>query len=105
MTEESFQQCRKVMQVANHTRGMITTALESVRKWESLLDYHKKKGTLDLSKIEAKLSKSYENLQKWKDKFASLEFPDSNIKERQKTRKPCKGCTEDCYNFQMHDCK
>lgn len=93
MTEESFQQCRKVMQKANWLRGRITTAKANVTKWTKIEDSRRK----ELKESQAigagkMLDKAMTKLQETRDKFSALKFPDSDIKAEKIKKVQCEGC-------------
>lgn len=80
MTEESFQQARKIMQKANYYRGTITAAKGNVAKWTKIEDVHRK----ELRENQANgannmLQKAMKRLESERAKFAALKFPDSDI--------------------------
>ena|SRR5258708_1196156 len=85
MTEESFQQARKVMQKANYMRGIITVRKADVGKWSRINDEH------DTAKTKNQLEKSIERLKEARNKFADLKFPDSDIIKEVTRCKEC-GC-------------
>lgn len=93
MTEESFQQGRKVMKSINHLRGLITTAKGDVAKWTALEDSYRrqlKEGQANGAKkcIENAMKK----LETLRAKFAEMKFPDSNIKNIVIKKVQCAGC-------------
>lgn len=93
MTEESFQQCRRVMQKANWLRGRITNAKLNVSKWTKIEDVYKK----DLKESQAigaskMLDKAMTKLEEYRDKFASIKFPDSDIVVEKIKKVQCEGC-------------
>lgn len=80
MTEESFQQCRKVMQKANYLRGMITVAKGNVAKWTKIEDVHRREMRPEQADGAKKcLDKAMEQLDKARQKFEELSFPEHNI--------------------------
>jgi len=93
MTEESYQQCRKVMQRINHLRGLITTAKGNVAKWSNIEDSYRK----DLKESQADgakkmLDRSMKKLNELREKFELIKFPDSNIIVVKSKRVQCEGC-------------
>lgn len=93
MTEESFQQCRKVMQKANWLRGRIAAAKANVGKWTKIEDTYRK----DLKESQSigagkMLDKAMTKLNEARDKFESLKFPDSNIIVVPRKKIQCEGC-------------
>ena len=80
MTEESFQQARKVMQTANYMRGMITTFKGKVKQWGNLEAFYLEQLRQSQADGAKKmLEKAMIRLKEWRDKFAALKFPDSDI--------------------------
>lgn len=105
MTEESYQQCRKLMRTINHQRGLLTKAKGEVAKWTAIEDGYRrnmKPGQADGAK--KKLDKAMDDLRKLRDNFASFKFPDSNLPTPEKDhqhiwyytldRKICEICGE-----------
>src|SRR6478609_2369579 len=93
MTEESFQQARKVMQSANYLRGMITTAKGSVAKWTKLESANRT--NLEQAKADGckkALDIAIGKLQKARDKFAALKFPENDIPNKRVESIQCEGC-------------
>lgn len=93
MTEESFQQCRKVMQRANWLRGRITNAKANVGKWTKIEDAYRK----DLKETQAigaskMLDKAMAKLNECRDKFAAMKFPDDDIVIEKRRTVQCEGC-------------
>lgn len=86
MTEESFQQCRKVMQKANFIRGKITENRENVGKWSRINDEH------STSKTKETLDRAISKWNEWKAKLAALKFPESDIIVAKKETVQCEGC-------------
>jgi hypothetical protein len=107
MTEESYQQCRKIMQKINYRRGLITKAKGDVAKWTKIEMSHR--SNLQHGKADGAqkmLEKAMKKLEEQRKIFAEMEFPDSNIQaSSEKKSFPCKGCSTDCYNFQIGDCR
>lgn len=80
MTEESYQQARKVMVVANSRRGYITIAKGNVAKWSRIEDAYRQDGKESQAEGAKKmLAKALEKLDEMRKKFADLKFPDSDI--------------------------
>jgi hypothetical protein len=80
MTEESFQQGRKVMASANYRRGMITVAKGQVARWtrmEASFRANLQHGRADGAKKQ--LEKAFMKLQEARNKFAELKFPPSDL--------------------------
>lgn len=93
MTEESFQQCRKLMQKANWLRGRITTAKGNVGKWTKIEDSYRK----DLRESQAigarkMLDRAMAKLKEYREKFAAIKFPDSDIVVQKKKMVQCECC-------------
>lgn len=80
MTEESFQQARKLMQKANYARGMIAKAKGEVAKWTKIEDVHKR-NLSEGQAVGAKkcLDKAMIRLDQERAKFAALKFPADDI--------------------------
>lgn len=80
MTEESFQQARKIMKTANWLRGRITAAKDDVIKWTRLED-HYRTGSRPMQADAAKinLEKYIKRLEEARKNFADIKFPDSDI--------------------------
>lgn len=91
MTEESFQQGRKIMATANHMRGMITTHKGNVAKWTGLEDFNKANGR-STDKVNSQLQNSVKRLNDWKKKFTDLKFPEDNVSTPIKESVQCEGC-------------
>lgn len=93
MTEESFQQCRKTMQSANHLRGMITAAKGNVAKWGRMEDVHRREMREGQANGAKKcLDRALKKLDDLRLRFAAMKFPDSDIKKEYKAA-ICKGCS------------
>ena len=93
MTEESFQQTRKIMQRANYLRGVITVKKGNVAKWVAMEADAKAK--MQDSKVEGfkKLTlKAIEFLNEAKKNFSDLKLPESDIKNIKKETVQCEGC-------------
>lgn len=93
MTEESFQQCRKVMQRANHLRGLITKWKNDVGKWTKIEGTHRdnlhEAQAIGASKM---LDKAMTKLKEVREKFEMLNLPDSNIIVVKTKKVQCEGC-------------
>lgn len=93
MTEESFQQCRKVMQKANRLRGRITTAKANVSKWtkieQAYKDQLKESNAIGAGKM---LDKAMAKLTEVREKFESMQLPDSNIIVAKIRKVQCESC-------------
>ncbi len=81
MTEAAFQAARKVMQRANYLRGLITSAEGNVAKWTKIESSHRE----NLREAQANGAKkciemALKKLEAQRVKFASLAFPDHNMK-------------------------
>lgn len=94
MTEDSYQQGRKVMQRANYLRGEITTKKDEVAKWTRIEASWIEKGEENRANGANKiLKKALEQLEKSKQRFAELKFPESNIVIKKKQKVQCEaGC-------------
>lgn len=77
MTEQQFQECRKIMQQANSLRGYITKAKGEVARWthieSSCREALKERQADGAKKI---ILGSIERLNKLRQKFANLKFPE-----------------------------
>lgn len=93
MTEAAYQQARKVMQSANHLRGLITKAKGEVAKWTAIEDSHRR----DLREGQANgakkcIEKTMKRLEEVRARFEALQFPDPNLKVVPKVHHQCEGC-------------
>lgn len=80
MTEDSFQQARKIMQQAIRYRRTIATQKAEVKKWTALEDHHRiEKSETRRESAKRLLDKALQRLKEAKEKFAALTFPDSNL--------------------------
>jgi hypothetical protein len=80
MTEESYQQGRKVMASANYRRGMITVAKGQVARWTKIEATYR--NNLQPGRAEGarkQLEKAFMKLQEARDKFAEIKFPPSDL--------------------------
>jgi cell fate (sporulation/competence/biofilm development) regulator YmcA (YheA/YmcA/DUF963 family) len=83
MTEASYQEGRKFMQKVNHLRGKITEQKGQVAKWtkiESSFRENFKPTNADGAK--KMLDKAMVKLTEYREKFAAMKFPDSDITEK-----------------------
>src|SRR5690242_2653551 len=92
MTEESFQQARKVMASANYLRGLITAAEKRVAKWGNLEDANRR----SLKEAQADgckntLQNAIKKLEELRSQFAAMVFPEPNIVVEVNRCKEC-GC-------------
>lgn len=93
MTEESYQQCRKVMQKANYMRGMITTQKGHVSKWTKMQQVNIENMQPEKAAGCEKMLQLYmKKLKEAREKFEMLSFPDSNIVIVKTTKVQCEGC-------------
>ena len=93
MTEASYQEGRKIMQQANHLRGMIAMRKGEVAKWTKIEDYYRrelKQGQADgaLKKLNTALLR----LKEARDKFKTLSFPNNNLSLQGSPMIQCDGC-------------
>lgn len=93
MTEQSYQEGRKLMQRANYMRGVITKAKGEVAKWTKMEMWHRE----NLNEGQANgakkaLEKALKKLEERRKEFAELKFPDNNIPNRRKEVVQCEGC-------------
>lgn len=92
MTEESYQQCRKIMQKINHRRGMIAKAKGNVAKWTKIEDFHRRNMNEGQANGAKKcLDKAMVQLNQERTTFAAMKFPDSDI-VKQYVAATCKSC-------------
>lgn len=108
MTEQSFQECRKVMQQANYWRGVITTCKNNIKKWTKLEDHHRRElrqGQADGCK--KLIEKGMKRLEAAREKFASFTFPDNNLPPVQATVILCDLCGGKCNEGETYceECK
>ena len=81
MTEQQFQETRKVMQRANHLRGLITAAKGEVSKWTAMEDANRrnlKDGQANGCKKQAE--KWIGILEERRKKFADIKLPGEDFK-------------------------
>lgn len=92
MTEESFQQGRKIMASANSLRGYITKAEAAVGKWTKIEDVHRRELREEQANGAKKcIDKALIRLKSLRDKFSAMKFPDSDIPTDKYATK-CKEC-------------
>ncbi len=80
MTDDAYEECKKVMQQASYLRGKITQAKESVKKYTRFESNHREQmqpGKADAAKKS--LDKAMSQLKQRRLAFAALQFPDSNL--------------------------
>lgn len=83
MTEESYQECRKLMQKINHLRGLITAAKGEVAKWSNIESSFREKMQHSRADGAKKiLDTALLKLKERRDKFTAMKFPDSNINNK-----------------------
>jgi len=93
MTEESYQQGRKVMATANNLRGLITSAKGNVAKWTHITAANISNGQQEKAGGTQKLlDKAMKLLEERRTKFAALKFPDSDIQNVKTESVQCEGC-------------
>ena len=93
MTEESYQQGRKIMQRANYLRGRITDAKGKVGKWTKIqMSFDENKQTAKAEGARKMLDFALIELDKRRKVFDDLEFPDSNIANLKKETAQCEIC-------------
>jgi len=93
MTEESYQQARKVMQRINHLRGLITKQKGEVAKWSRIEDTYR----MQLNESQADgakkcLVKAQAKLTELLVKFWEMKFPENNIKSVKQEAIQCEWC-------------
>lgn len=77
MTEESFQEARKLMQSANYLRGLITKAKMNVGKWTRLEDYYRRElHEPQANAAQKNILKAITRLDELRAKFKALKFPE-----------------------------
>lgn len=102
MTEESYQQCRKVMVSANYIRGLITKAEKNVGRWTKLEDANRRALKIPLADANKKLiEKAIIRLAELRSKFAAMKFPESDLPTDPKATK-CKECGRKILYGQIH---
>jgi len=90
MTEQSYQECRKVMQKINHLRGLITNAKGEVAKWSNIeSSFREKLQESRANGAKKMLDKALIKLNERRHQFAAMKFPDSDITN---TPTRCKDC-------------
>lgn len=92
MTEQSYQQCRKLMQKINYARGQITKQKGEVARWTQIEAIHRqelREGQANGAK--KMLERAMKKLDEFRDKFAAISFPDSNIQKTYKANS-CNAC-------------
>jgi predicted translin family RNA/ssDNA-binding protein len=93
MTEQSYQECRKVMQKANSMRGLIIKAKGEVSKWTKMEMWHREQLNENQANGAKKMvEKSLKKLEERRKSFSELKFPDNNIPNRKKEVVQCEGC-------------
>lgn len=93
MTEESYQQCRKVMQTINYRRGMITKSEGEVAKWTKIeASYRDSLQEGRANGAKKCLYKALIRLDEERAKFSALKFPDSDI-VKSYTPNICRNCS------------
>lgn len=93
MTEESYQQCRKVMQKINHLRGLITNAKGEVAKWSNIeSSFREKMQESRADGAKKMLDKAMVKLSELKEKFTAMKFPDSELSAVKLGTVQCEGC-------------
>lgn len=93
MTEESYQQGRKVMQNANYWRGQITIAKGNVAKWTRIEDYYRE--NMQPSKADGAkkmIEKSMIKLEEYRKTFSIIKFPDNDLQTYKKETAQCECC-------------
>lgn len=78
MTEETYQQARKIMQKANWIRGKITEAKGKVAQYTNMEDTYiqnMQPGRADWAR--KMILKAIEKLDEWRQQFKDLRFPDN----------------------------
>lgn len=93
MTEESYQQARKLMQQLNYLRGLITKQKKAVASWTNIEDVHRR----NLKHAQAEGAKkqiqfAIDKLQKLRQMFAAIQFPDSNLPTPKQEVNYCRIC-------------
>ena len=93
MTEESYQQARKLMQQANYLRGKITSSKEDVARWTNLEHWYiQEKKELNAKAARRNLDKALAVLDERKARFAAMKFPESDLPESKKEKRECEMC-------------
>jgi len=93
MTEESYQQGRKVMQKANYWRGVITVAKGNVSKWTKIeMAYREQLRDAKANAAHNMLQKSLLRLNEVRKRFEDIKFPDNNLESENTQRIQCENC-------------
>lgn len=93
MTEDAFQEARKVMQKANYLRGIITNRKGEVAKWTKIEDSFREQLKESQANGAQKMLKiALGKLDEARKKFDALQFPDSNLKVEKKKTVQCENC-------------
>lgn len=80
MTKESYERGKHLMRIASNTLGNITKTQEQVAKWTELEAYYVRVGKpIRAANAKVNLEKSIFTLERLKQKFDELTFPESNI--------------------------
>jgi hypothetical protein len=90
MTEDAFQQARKIMQQGNYLRGIITSRKGDVVKWTKIEDVHRMEGReRQADGAKKMLQKSLEKLDEARREFSILKFPDNDLIVKKNKKVPC----------------
>lgn len=93
MTEESYQAGKKLMQKATGFRSSIIKAKANVSKWTNLESWYiQEKKESHAAAANLKLHKAMDRLNKLRQQFADLKFPDSNIQPQAQEKISCERC-------------
>ena len=107
MTEESYQQARKLMQQANYLRGKITKYKQEVGSWTKLEDWNRRElRPLQADAAKKNLERNMKLLERVKAAFAELKLPDSDLPPSPKQVKQCEkcGCEVELGETYCNDC-
>lgn len=78
MTNESYEQCRKTMKLANQLRSRITISKRDIEMWSAAeLFYIKEQKPLLAKAARVRLERSTAQLQQQSERFSSLKFPEN----------------------------
>lgn len=79
MTEQSYQECRKIMQSANYLRGRITEAKGEVAKWTNIESSYRDNLQPDRADGAKKiLDIAMKRLKEARERFTDIRFPENN---------------------------
>lgn len=93
MTEESYQQARKLMQQLNYLRGQITTAKNAVAKWTRLEAVYAATGNMKQEEnAKTYLVNAINHLGGLRKMWDAIQFPASNLPTPRVSQAYCRIC-------------